>query len=65
MTSDGSLILVRELDDRLGEISAKLTQMNPKELHFRIEGTVTSSTDDDYESLRRAMVRNQPAPDRK
>jgi FAD/FMN-containing dehydrogenase len=37
--------------------------VNPKELQFRIEGTVTSSTDDDYESLRRAIW-NQSAPDR-
>ena len=37
--------------------------MNPKELQFRIEGTVTSFTDDDYESLRRAIW-NQSAPGR-
>ena len=36
--------------------------MNPKELQFRIEGTVTSSTDDDYESLLCA-IGNQSAPD--
>lgn len=39
--------------------------MNPKELQSRIEGTVTSSTDTHYESLRRAMVWNQLAPDRR
>jgi FAD/FMN-containing dehydrogenase len=39
--------------------------VNPKELQFRIEGTVTSSTDSNYESLRRAMVWNQLAPDRR
>lgn len=39
--------------------------MNPKELQSRIEGTVTSSTDTHYESLRRAMVWNQLAPGRR
>jgi len=40
-------------------------RVNAKELQFRIEGKVTSSSDNDYESLRRAMVWNQLAPDRR
>src|SRR5262249_47259319 len=38
---------------------------NAKELQSLVVGPVTSSTDDNYESLRRAMVWNQLAPDRR
>jgi FAD/FMN-containing dehydrogenase len=36
-----------------------------KELQSRIEGSVTRSTDADYESARRAIVWNQVIPDRR
>jgi FAD/FMN-containing dehydrogenase len=39
--------------------------VNPKELQFRIKGTVTSFADSGYVDVRRAMVWNQLTPDRR
>jgi FAD/FMN-containing dehydrogenase len=59
--SDSGLASIKQ-SNRTVTLGARV---NPKELQSRIEGTVTSSTDPRYEGLRRSMVWNQLAPDRR